>query len=82
MPGSMCRWNSSVCVVDAEGRIVREGKVDSEPEALIAWFAAFPVNRWLLARGLGHGYETEGSGSCQDEEILHECFLPYSFGGP
>jgi hypothetical protein len=20
----------------------------------IAWFAAFPVNRWLLARGLGH----------------------------
>jgi hypothetical protein len=20
----------------------------------VAWFAAFPVNRWLLARGLGH----------------------------
>src|SRR3954468_16260445 len=28
---------SSVCVVDATGRIVREAKVASEPEALIGW---------------------------------------------
>ena len=28
---------SSVCVVDATGRIVREAKVASEPEALIAF---------------------------------------------
>jgi hypothetical protein len=27
---------SSVCVVDADGRIVREAKVLSEPDALIA----------------------------------------------
>ena len=52
---------SSVCVVDAEGRIVHEGKVDSEPEALIAWFAAHgaplerigleagPLSQWLYA---------------------------------
>lgn len=31
---------SSVCVVDASGRIVREVKVASEPEALIGWFGS------------------------------------------
>ena len=30
--------SSSVCVVDAAGRVVREAKVASEPEALIGWF--------------------------------------------
>ncbi|WP_425515341.1 hypothetical protein [Mesorhizobium silamurunense] len=29
---------SSVCTVDADGHIVREAKVLSEPDALIAWF--------------------------------------------
>ena len=38
---------SSVCVVDASGKIVREEKVLSEPEALIAWFKALP---FALAR--------------------------------
>ena len=39
MPESTCHWNSSsVCVVDASGKIVREAKVASEPEALISWF--------------------------------------------
>jgi transposase len=52
---------SSVCVVDATGRIVREAKVASEPEALIAWFKglglglarvgleAGPLSQWLYA---------------------------------
>jgi len=30
---------TSVCVVDGAGRILREAKVASEPEALMAWFA-------------------------------------------
>lgn len=52
---------SSVCVVDATGRIVREARVGSEPEALIAWFRelglglirigleAGPLSQWLYA---------------------------------
>lgn len=53
---------SSVCVVDAEGEIVRESKVASEPEALITWFEAlgFALERighsavaLVLCRGAG-----------------------------
>jgi len=52
---------SSVCVVDAKGKIVREAKVASEPEALIDWFhslgfdlariglEAGPLSQWLYA---------------------------------
>jgi transposase len=52
---------SSVCVVDGGGRVVREAKVASEPEALIGWFKglglelarigleAGPLSQWLYA---------------------------------
>jgi transposase len=44
---------SSLCVVDATGKIIREAKVASEPDALIEWFAAreFPVVRIGLEAG-------------------------------
>ena len=53
--------SSSVCVVDATGKIVREAKVASEPEELIGWFGALglalerigleagPLSQWLYA---------------------------------
>jgi transposase len=52
---------SSVCVVDAQGRIVKETKVASDPDALVAWFKevglpmvrigleAGPLSQWLHA---------------------------------
>ena len=53
--------SSSICIVDAQGQIIKEAKVVSEPEALIAWFAAHerlmtrigleagPLSQWLYA---------------------------------
>ena len=53
--------HSSVCVVNADGKIVREGTVESEPAALIAWFGSLdvelagvgleagPLSQWLYA---------------------------------
>jgi len=52
---------SSMCVVDATGKIVREAKVPSEPEAMIIWLEglgfdltrigleAGPLSQWLYA---------------------------------
>jgi transposase len=52
---------SSVCIVDAKGKIVREAKVASEPEPLICWLKsqgvdrarirleAGPLSQWLYA---------------------------------
>ncbi len=34
----VCPEDSSVCVVDGAGRIVREAKVRSEPEGLVRFF--------------------------------------------
>ncbi len=62
---------SSVCVVDATGRIVREAKVASEPEDLIAWLRelgldltrvgleAGPLSQWLYAAMRADGLAVE-----------------------
>ena len=44
---------SSVCVVDAQGKIVKEAKVSSEPEALVSFFegVGFPMKRIGLEAG-------------------------------
>jgi transposase len=51
--------SASLCVVDGTGKIIREAKVASEPDALIAWFGshdvarigleAGPLSQWLYA---------------------------------
>ncbi len=60
---------SSVCVVDAAGKIIREAKVASEPEALVRFFREFgielsrigleagPLSQWLRAGMIAAGFE-------------------------
>ena len=53
--------SSAICVVDGAGKILREAKAASEPEALIAWLGSLglslerigleagPLSQWLYA---------------------------------
>ena len=62
---------SSVCVVEANGKIVREHRVASEPDALIAWFGSLglgltrigleagPLSQWLYAAMRAAGLAVE-----------------------
>lgn len=61
--------DSSICVVDADGKIIREAKVASEPEDLVAFFdmlglvvsriglEAGPLSQWLHDGLTDAGYE-------------------------
>ena len=63
--------SSSICVVDGSGKIVREAKVESVPEAVIAWFGglgllverigleAGPLSQWLYAALRAAGLSVE-----------------------
>src|SRR6201999_1939645 len=62
---------SSVCIVDASGKILREARVASEPEALVSWFRsqgmsferigleAGPLSQWLFAAMKAAGLAVE-----------------------
>ena len=66
---------SSVCVVDGTGRIVREARVASEPEALVRFLGqlglvvtrigveAGPLSQWLHAGLTQAGLEAVGAAS-------------------
>jgi transposase len=61
---------SSVCVVDAKGKIIKESKVGSDPESLVTFFRGLGVaierigleagqlSQWLYARLTRSGFET------------------------
>ncbi|MBB4200710.1 transposase, partial [Rhodoblastus sphagnicola] len=61
---------SSVCIVDAKGKIVKEAKVGSDPDSLIAFLRglgmpidrigleAGPLSQWLHAGLTKAGFET------------------------
>lgn len=63
--------SSTICVVDGAGKILRETKVASEPEALIGWLRSLglalerigleagPLSQWLFAALRGAGLAVE-----------------------
>ena len=63
--------SASVCVVDPSGKVIREAKVASEPEALIGWFGglglrlarigleAGPLSQWLYGQLKQAGFAVE-----------------------
>src|SRR6478736_3387812 len=63
--------SSTICVVDGAGKILRETKVASEPEALIGWLQSLglalerigleagPLSQWLFAALRGAGLAVE-----------------------
>src|SRR5262245_42051510 len=61
---------ASVCIVDATGKVVKETKVETRPEALVKFFRDFglpltrigleagPLSQWLYACLTDAGFET------------------------
>src|SRR3954463_10612378 len=65
--------SASVCIVDAQGKILKEAKVACEPQALIAWLAAHgtPMARIGLEAGpLSQGLFAEMKAAGLPVELL------------
>ena len=74
---------SSLCVLDATGKVIREAKVASEPEALVKFLRgldltivrvgleAGPLSQWLYDGLHEAGFEAvlAGSGHCSDRHV-------------
>ena len=81
---------SSVCVVDGTGRIVREAKVASEPDALVGYLResglvltrvgleAGPLSQWLGRNHAGCG--RDGAGEAELGDLAREV-MRLSLGG-
>jgi transposase len=65
---------SSVCIVDAQGKIVKEAKVSSEPEALVSFFKGlgFPMKRIGLEAGPLSQWLHAGLAQAKFETVLLE----------
>ncbi len=68
---------SSVCVVDASGKIVKEAKVLSEPADLIAWFKALPFALASGSRWGGPRRRALLAGSVSLWSIIRSCTARY-----
>ena len=64
---------SSVCVVDAAGRIVREAKVASEPEALVGFLHNLAPP--LAHRPGGREARRRADGLCRDPAQVGRCLI-------
>jgi len=61
---------SHICVVDAQGKILKEAKVLSEPDALIAWFVAYGAPMTRISESYLRGFCPTLFSNAHDQELF------------